>query len=152
VELWGSRWIDREIEVMGEGGGVGVVQTGPKRGGEEVSAAAKGVRRVVLASSFRPKRALFTEANRRPFRGSGACSLVDPRREAARSIEAVRADLERKMLEEGGLVEEPRGAEGLERGDRLRNLREGGVSRARVMSRSHCDPEARGRIVSFCGV
>ena len=65
VELWGSRWIDREIEVMGEEGGVGVVQTGPKRGGEEVSAAAKGVRRVVLASSFRPKRALRAQADKR---------------------------------------------------------------------------------------
>ena len=28
------------------------------------------------------------------MRGRRACSLVDPRREAARSIEAVRADLE----------------------------------------------------------
>ena len=65
---------------------------------------------------------------------------------------ALMGSAHRKMLEEGGLVEEPRGAEGLERGDRLRNLREGGVSRARVMSRSHCDPEARGRIVRFCGV
>ena len=55
----------REIEVMGEGGGVDVVQTGPKRGGEEVSAAAKGVRRVVLASSFRPKRALRAQADKR---------------------------------------------------------------------------------------
>ena len=57
--------MDREIEVMGEGGGGGVVQTGPKRGGEEVSAAAKGVRRVVLASSFRPKRALRAQADKR---------------------------------------------------------------------------------------
>ena len=50
---------------MGEGGVVGMVQTGPKRGGEEVSAAAKGVRRVVLASSFRPKRALRAQADKR---------------------------------------------------------------------------------------
>ena len=53
-------------ESDGRGGGsVGVVQTGPKRGGEEVSAAAKGVRRVLLESSFRPKRALRAQADTR---------------------------------------------------------------------------------------
>ena len=65
VELWGWRWIDREIEVMAEEGEVGVVQPEPERGGEEVSAAAKGVRRVLLESSFRPKRALRAQADTR---------------------------------------------------------------------------------------
>ena len=65
VELWGWRWMGREIKVIGGGGGLGVVQTGPERGGEEVSAAAKGVRRVLLASSFRPKRALRAQADTR---------------------------------------------------------------------------------------
>ena len=65
VELWGWRWMGREIEVMGEGGGVGVVQKRPERGGEEVLAAAKGVRRVLLASSFRPKRTLRVQADTR---------------------------------------------------------------------------------------
>ena len=65
VESWGWRWIEREIKVMAEGGGGGVVQMGPERGGEEVSAAAKGVRRVLLASSFRPKRALRAQADTR---------------------------------------------------------------------------------------
>ena len=50
---------------MAEGGGVAVVQPEPERGGEEVWAAAKGVRRVVLASSFRPKRALRAQADTR---------------------------------------------------------------------------------------
>ena len=65
VELCGLKWMGREIEVIGAAGGEGGVQTGPKWGGEEVSAAAKGVRRVVLASSFRPKRALRAQADKR---------------------------------------------------------------------------------------
>ena len=50
---------------MAEGGGVAVVQPEPERGGEEVLAAAKGVRRVLLESSFRPKRTLRAQADTR---------------------------------------------------------------------------------------
>ena len=97
------------------------------------------------------------------MRGWRACSLAGRAAKAARSIEAARADLElrvahardvisgtqpngetgalmggahRKMPEHGGLVEDPLCVEVPARGHRLRSLREDGVYRCRVMSRS----------------
>ena len=52
----------------------------------------------------------------------------------------------------GGLVEDPRRAEVLERGHRLRSLRADVVLRSRVMRRSRRDPKARRRMVSWLRV
>ena len=57
-----------------------------------------------------------------------------------------------KMLEDTGLVEDLRGAEMPERGDRLLRLREDVVFRSCGTRRSHRDSEAMGRIVSAAGV
>ena len=65
---------------------------------------------------------------------------------------ALMGSAHRKMLEDGGMVEDPLREEVLERGHRLRSLRADGVFRSRVMKRSNRDPAARGSFASWLRV